>query len=30
MKLNVGKEVAELQRMTVPELQTRCAEILGG
>jgi len=29
MKLNVGKEVASLQRMTVRELRTRYAEVFG-
>jgi hypothetical protein len=29
MKLNVGKEVAALQRMTVRELRTRYAEVFG-
>jgi hypothetical protein len=29
MNLNVGKEVAALQRMTVRESRTRCAEVFG-
>lgn len=29
MSLNVGKEVAALQRMTVPELRARYAEVFG-
>lgn len=29
MNLNVGKEVAALQRMTVRELRTRYAEVFG-